>query len=709
MKNLVKLMQAQFDKMCAYGILFRSSLSGESLWALYMKGFGADPVFRDPNSSVHNCNLCNNFIRRYGNIVALDANLDVVTMFDIDGGPEYGESLKLMSEALKRARIANIFVESYAELNSLPYEACKKTNDVFKLGIDKNHKMYNKAEAEKYGVVKEGEVRTFHHFCLYLPKVYVSMNESSATVMSTRRANKEVLKRGLDEINMDTLELVRDLIQQGSLLNGDAYLNKVKAFIHLKKTYTLIPQDKKDSWCWSNVNTIYSGFRNELIGTLCVELSEGEELNKACESWNKRVDPVNYMKVKSPITQRQIEEAKKFVDENGYSESFNRRMATIDDVIVSEILHYNAGDGEIKKVSVFDNVKVPSTRHKRSEFNNVEEIHIDKFMRDVLPTCTSVELFFENRMEEQMVTLMTSDKQNDNIKNILKWGNNYSWTYKGNITGKSQIKEAVKSRGGITDAVLRFSIMWSEKDVDNSDLDAWAKEPDGRRIGFSTEYRKDRSHSSRTPMSGQLDVDIMRPSDYKYENIVENIAWNDISKMKDGEYKLWVNMYSNRGSKGFKAEVEVNDEIYTYEYTSAFGEDKTVAVVIKKGNSFTIEHKMKETATSREIYGLSTGEFHQVNLVCLSPNYWQDNSVGFKHYFFMLKGCKSPVALRTFHNEHLNSELLQHRKVMDVLGNSSFAEPIDRQLSGVGFNSTVRDSVILRLKGSHKRVVNVKL
>lgn len=86
----------------------------------------------------------------------------------------------------------------------------------------------------------------------------------------------------------------------------------------------------------------FAKFRNELIGTLCVELTEGVELNKACETWNKRVDPVNYMK--APITQKQINEAQKFVEENGYSESFDRRFATLDDININEILHSNVGN-----------------------------------------------------------------------------------------------------------------------------------------------------------------------------------------------------------------------------------------------------------------------------------------------------------------------------------------------------------------------------
>ena len=73
----------------------------------------------------------------------------------------------------------------------------------------------------------------------------------------------------------------------------------------------------------------------------------------------------------------------------------------------------------------------------------------------------------------------------------------------------------------------------------------------------------------------------------------------------------------------------------------------------------------------------------------------------------MLEGCKSPISIRSFHIENLLPELAAHRKVLEVLGNTSMIEPSDKQLSGLGFNSTVKDEVILRLQGTHKRVIKV--
>ena len=54
-------------------------------------------------------------------------------------------------------------------------------------------------------------------------------------------------------------------------------------------------------------------------------------------------------------------------------------------------------------------------------------------------------------------------------------------------------------------------------------------------------------------------------------------------------------------------------------------------------------------------------------------------------------------------------ELAAHRKVLEVLGNTTMINPSGgKQLSGLGFNATVRDEVIVRLQGTHKRVVKIK-
>lgn len=702
MEQLTKKIQAQFNKMCATGKLYRVELSGREVWKLYLASFKNDPVFRDPESTTHNCNHCNNFVRRYGNVVAINDNFELISMFDVSDAGDYQDSMDAMKEAITSSKIANVFFETYEELNSLPYEKVKKSQETFRLGIDENHKQYSETEANMYGVVEAGQIVKFTHVHLNLPKAFVDMSgDSVETIQARYKSAKDVFLRGMEEIPLGTLQLVKDLISQGSLLNGETHAYKIEQILPFKVVFDKdLLRKQKDNWAWVTSSGLpFAKFKNELIGTLCTELAEGEDLNRACLSWNKRVDPANYMKAVAPITENQKKEAQKFVEENGYVESFDRRHANLDDIKVEEIKHINSGDGEIKEVSLFDKVKPNKSNHKRNKFDSVEEVSIDKFMTEILPSVSTIEAFVGNKHEGNFVNITTINQ--DDCKPIFKWDNPFSWTYKGNLAGKSQIKEAVKSQGGRVDGVLRFSIMWAEGNADNSDLDAHVVEPGGNRIYYS---------SARSKVSGgNLDIDIQTPQTHG-KDVVENITFPDLSRMQDGVYEIMVHQYANRGSKGFKAEIEFDGQLFSYEFNEGIGNKNYVQVaqVTLKNGEFSIKHILPSTSSSKEIYGLETEQFHKVNLVCLSPNHWGENNVGNKHYFFMLDGCKADVSLRSFHSENLIPELAAHRKVLEVLGAVNMLETTESQLAGIGFNATVRDEVILKLGGNFSRMIKVK-
>lgn len=710
MQKLVIKLQEQFDKMASTGNLYVSEVTGDTLWETYLSNFTEEynPVFRDPESSVHNCNHCRNFIRRYGNIVAIGDDLKLMSIFDVEADSEYNPSMKAMSELLTSSNIADVFVETFEELKGLPYEACKSTNKDFKLGVAINHKEYSEAEAKVFkNTVTVGEVYTFHHMQVTIPAKYISKTgNSAASLKSVFRSNKEVFERGLEELPKDTLLLVIDLIKQGSLFNGDAYLDKVIDFLEYKQTYSKLANTDRSNWLWKIVSTVkVPKFKNELIGVFCSELAEGVELNKAWRAWNKRVDPANFMKATAPITEAQVKRDKKVVLELGYLESFERRLATLEDIKVEEIRHMNIGDGKTNSVSIFDNIVTPSTRHKKSQFEGVEEVSVDKFMKDILPNCTSVELFLENRMENNLVTLTTAKDLES--KKMFKWDNHFSWTFKGNLAGKSLIKSAVKNRGGNTEGVLNIRMAFPET---TSDYDLHLEEPTGNRINYRNVRVTQKS-------SGKLDLDAQGVDGHQSpENRVENIIYTDLNKMEDGKYTVSVNDY---GSNKFPAdcfiEVETDSEVVKMRLPARQRANTYDVCVIKLANGeFTITPSSKvvideSEATERTIYGIKTQNFHKVNLVCNSPNHWGLNSVGFKHLFFMLEGCTLDETIRSFHSENLNTELTGARKTLERLGEVTRLEPESKSLSGVGFNTTVKDEVILRLKGSHQRVIKVKL
>lgn len=677
------------------GVLYKVNVDGEKLWDAYMSGFENDPVFRDPNSSVHNCNDCKHFIHRYANLVVLK-DFEFKSIFDFPipevEKEEYEKSITAMLNLVKDAQIVSQFCMTTDDLTRYSYTKCSTKNHAH-LGICKSVKRYTKEEAEKYGVVKPNEVVTFNHFYLELPNnVFTFTHDTSASLIAKSVADKESLVKTMEEFSTDTITTVIDLIEQNSILNGTSYLKSLKELLLIKQEWTNVPKDKLELWYWNTSRSKKSlrGIRGSVMGTLLSDIESGMDLVQACKSWNIKVDPVNYKRAKSPITKAQIAAAQKFVEENDYVESFTRRCATMRDIEASEILHIH--NSEKAPISIFDSVK--STASNNTKVENAKEITIEDFMKNILPSSTSVEVFFENKHKNNLVTLITAE--NKESKPIFQWSNNFSWTYVGNLSGKSQITQEVQKAGGVVDAPFRFSIMWNEDGRSIVDFDAHCVFGMREHIYYSSKI----GHVT----GGHLDVDMIRPKNTG----VENIYWKDLSTLKDGEYLFYINNFDGGRNTGAKAELYTPIGTFTYEINQELKNNVKIAKVeVKNQQIVAIHHHIEPGIKSEEIYGLSTQQWHPVNLICLSPNYWQNN-VGNKHYFFFINGCKAENSIRGFHNEFLCSDLTPHRKVLDVLAHTMQVESTEDQLSGLGFNATVSDELFVKVKGSKNQIFKIK-
>lgn len=166
MERLTELMRVQFEKMCKTGKLFRASVDPGQLWTTYLKEMEPDPIYRDTNSSVHNCNYCHAFIKRYGSIIALDSDLNIMTLFDLDiqdkeVEDEYGKSIRAMSALIKNAEVGGVFVESLSYLVNprTPYETCPTNRQPsYLLGVRRNIKRYTiEAEVARFRDCRESD------------------------------------------------------------------------------------------------------------------------------------------------------------------------------------------------------------------------------------------------------------------------------------------------------------------------------------------------------------------------------------------------------------------------------------------------------------------------------------------------------------------------------------------------------------------------
>lgn len=658
--------------------LFEVEVDKDELWNLYLDSFpsGTNEIFRERRE--HDCSYCRHFIKSIGNAVFIKDN-EVHSLWEFETGDyTYQPVLNALDKYIKSKVVTDVYV----------------TKDA-RIGTEKN-----------YEEIDNGTILTWEHFYLNLPSKFV--DRSGRSVGETKgdlRATKSVFKRSLDEISEDAIRTVLELINSNTLYRGEEWKAVLNNFLTYKVEYANLPDEQKDNYTWAKSVTVGGAIgriRNHSIGTLLVDISEGVDLDTAVRKYEAIVAPANYKRPKAIFTQRMLEDAKQTITDLGYMDSLGRRFATLDDITVNNILFSNrdAAKRITGTMDVFDEMATNCVSNNPKKFSKVEEITAEKFVAEVLPTAKAVELFIENRHASNMVSLIAP--KNRDAKTMFKWNNNFSWAYAGNVT--DSMKERVKAAGGKVDGDLRFSIQWNEDGKDNCDLDAHCIEADGSEICFWTCKKPHRSSTG-----GQLDVDIVSPCG---KVAVENITWSTRTKMKAGKYKFFVHQYSGSAKNGFRAEIEFDGQTYSFDYNMAVrscGNVMVAEVTLDKNGTFTIKKLLPSTTSSKEVWNVTTNNFVPVSVVMYSPNYWDEqDGIGHRHYFFMLKDCVNPETPNGFYNEFLKNELDKHKRVFEALGGKMAVEYVDDQLSGVGFSATKRNDVVVKVKGATERVMRVK-
>ena len=645
--------------------LYLTNVNKDELWDCYIDSYPED------ERQSHTCNCCRQFIKPYGNVVAI-VNNKLVSIWDsLVLDEPYATVARNLAQLVKSKPVCDVFVSK-----------------VVKLGTDKNNVWIE---------TPTRHVHTWNHLFYKLPNhLLCAVSDSEEAVQGALRINKTVLKRALDELSMDAFDIVLDLISQGSLYRGDQYKSDLEAFVALKKKYEVVPREERDNFCWvESAKVGYVGrIRNTAIGTLLVDITNGRDLDASVSAYERIVAPANYQRPKSIVTKRMIEEAQKKVQELGLMDSLPRRHAALEDITVNNVIFANRDAKKVMAGNIFEELAA-DTKVNPKKFDKLTEISIDDFIANVVPTATNIEVLMESRLSNNLVTLTAP--VNKDAKNLFKWPNNFAWTYNGGVA--DSIKEKVRAAGGQTEGFLRCSLAWSNYD----DLDLHVVEPSYNEIYYSNRTGKS---------GGKLDVD--ENAGYgKTRKPVENIIWVDERKMLEGNYTVYVNNFCCRESvdTGFTLEIEYNGEVRQFVYDKPVKHKENVMVAeitYSKSKDIQIRELIPSTSNSSvSLWNIDTNKFHKVNVMMLSPNYWDEQGIGNKHYFFMLDDCKNPEPVRGFFNEYLNSELTPHRKVFEVLADKMKTPYQEHQLSGLGFSSTMRNSVIVKVDGTFSRTLKV--
>jgi len=657
--------------------LYVTDVDKDKLWETYLDSFppGTNEIFRERRE--HDCSCCRQFVRAFGNVVTIADN-QVMTIWDFQSGlAEYQSVIDALSEMVRSAPIQDVFVTKEKAF-----------------GTDRNYEQRD-----------DGTVHTWEHFRVDLPQRFTTRSsKSEASLAGEFRDVRNVFKRSLEEISRNAIDTVLDLIAQNSLYKGEEWQGVLTQFLALHTEYSNLASDQeREFYCWAKsvkVGGAMGKIKNHSIGVLLTDITDGMDLNEAVKRYEKIVAPTNYKRPKAIFTKRMIEQAQQTIVDLGLMDSLGRRFATVEDVTVNNILFANKDT--LKRMSGNGGVFAELSQEvavNPKQFDRAEEVHIEHFIEHVLPRTTSIEALFENQHVSSLVSIIAPAVKES--PTMFKWNNGFSWAYNGNIT--DSMKERVKAAGGNVEGVLRASLQWNEDGDNPNDFDLHCIEPGKNRIYYMNKRQIHRS-------SGSLDVDIIHPP--KDQIAIENIAHASLSRMPEGEYDFQIHTYSNRGgTSGFRAEVEFDGQIYSFDYRKSTRQGqfvKVATVTLSKKTGFSIKPHIDSSMSSKTVWGVQTNKFHPVSVMMFSPNYWDlQTGIGHRHYLFILRGCINDTTPNGFFNEFLREDLLKHKRVFEALGSKMRVEPSDAQLSGLGFSATKRNALICKVEGHASRLVKI--
>jgi hypothetical protein len=549
--------------------------------------------------------------------------------------------------------------------------------------------------------LEDGTILTWNHFQLDVPPAFVhnSRQVSVAAKIGLRNSVVDSFSLGLAEITVEAVKTVIELIEQNSLYRGDQYKHSLVEFLKLKKQYDkLTSLKKKKLFAWKTAVVLpgeIAKIRSTAIGTLLTDLSKNKELDHAVRAFESIVAPVNYKRSTPLVTEAMKKAARARIEELGIQDSLQRRYATIDDINVTNVLFTNR-PSKMEVDDVFNKLEVTTPDINPKNLSKIETISIDKFIQSVLPNISSMEIAVENHHEANFMALTAP--LNPGSPSMFQWNNGIAWAYNNDVT--DAIKEKVKAAGGSVSGAMRVSLSWHNCD----DLDLHVTDPNK----MHTYFAKKRPSSK----SGFLDVD-MNAGSCRSNSPVENITWEKAEYILPGKYQIRVHNFSKRSNEkvGYSLQIEFDGQIYQFDqlrspgskgydvYEMSYSPKKGLVMLTNGANS---------SVHSKTIFGVETNKFQKVNMMLLSPNCWGENCVGNKHYFFIISKAAMTTPIRGFFNEYLRQELSAERKIFEALGSALKVEPSDYQLCGVGFSSTLRNSVICRVTGTFTRTLKIE-
>lgn len=359
---------------------------------LFAEYVAALPTKEDQIES--NCRACADFMERYGRLVFIDTNGNVI--------PAYWD----------QSLIHGKYEASIARLQKAVAQGTPNT--VFY------------TDQETLGRPTDGEWTHHHikHGCKHsLTNGAIFTPEQN---MAIRQEDFLNLRRSLADFNITLVRQVLKLIKSEALPHRETIAEQTEWFYNI---YVDIARDdvrksQRTNVIWRHVAVAPAGWcavRGKLLGFLLKTLKEGVETEEAIKLFAAKAHGGVHMRPTSEASEGNIDQAEKLIERLGLAPSLARRYATLNDVK----LHWvpTKPKGEAPKEGVFGAIR--KTKKAPDPFNSQDtppvKMTLDKFRKKILPDVLTMQLLIPSGPQSAFVAF--TEAVNKDAPPLLQWDN----------------------------------------------------------------------------------------------------------------------------------------------------------------------------------------------------------------------------------------------------------------------------------------------
>lgn len=396
--------------------LFTTAIEPGKLWQMYLAGIpGETKTWKSDMDEVgsytektahsgprqhYNCNCCKRFIQSYGGLVTIDAEGYIEPALWTGGKPAdwppfFLSSMLCMRKLVREARVNGVFYSS---------------DKVW--GIPQNTSVSPKYLGQVWshlsGVPTQGAPGPVRF-------------QQAEQEIAKKREERGMLMRGMADYEMVIVAEAVRILQSDALYRSEKGLQFAKWLLDLHTTLAPLYNPRRENLVWAAVVTAPPGFchvKSLVVSTLMDDLKEGLPIATIQRRWAEKLHPTQYQRPSAPPSDQTIKQAEELVEKLGVRKSFDRRFATLQDVIALNKVtiakdsqpvlggwmwmpstpeyEVNTGPPSAKKGGMFDHLKLKSETPPAIELPP-KKVTWEKFRDKHLVTAYEVQMFVPYR------------------------------------------------------------------------------------------------------------------------------------------------------------------------------------------------------------------------------------------------------------------------------------------------------------------------